>query len=83
MRKLLLSLVASAAMGGALMMPTSAGAAVGSLPAVAPAITDSNLVEDVQWRRRCWHRGYSRTVCRYWGGGGHGWRRSRWRGRRW
>jgi hypothetical protein len=77
MRKLLLSLVASAAMAGA-FIPSSASAAVGSLPAVQPAIIDSAMVEDVQYRR-CWHRGYSRWFCRYGGGYRHGWRRSRWR----
>jgi len=84
MRKLLLSLAGAAAMAGALMMPTGANAAAGSLPGIAPAIVDTNMVEDVQWRR-CRHRGYSsRYVCRYGGGGwGHGWRRSRWGGRGW
>ena len=80
MRKLLLSMAAAVAVAGALMMPTSASAAPVSPPGFQPAIIDSTMVQDVQWR--CWHGGYSRRFCRGYGGyggyGGHGWRRSHW-----
>lgn len=76
MRKLMLSLVAAAAMAGTLMTPSSASAAVGSLPAIQPAIIDTSITEDVQWRR-CWHRPYSRVWCRYGGGHRYGWSRGR------
>ena len=76
MRKVLLSLVATVAIGVGFTM-TNANAAPVSPSAMQPSIIDTGLTEDVQWRR-CWHRWRtSRTVCRYYG---HHWRWSR---RRW
>jgi hypothetical protein len=76
MRKVLLSLAAAAVMGGAAFTMTSANAAPVSPSALQASITDTNLTEDAQWRRRrCWHRPYSsrvRCVVR-----GHYWRWSR------
>jgi hypothetical protein len=81
MRKVLLSLVATVAIGAGFTI-TSTNAAPVSPSALQPSITDTGLTEDVQWRR-CWHRWRSsRVVCRYWRGGyrwrgGHHWRWSR------
>jgi hypothetical protein len=76
MRKVLLSLVAAAAMGGAAFTMTSVNAAPMSPSALQESIIDTNLTEEVQ-RRRCWHRWRtSRVACRYWRGG-HYWRSSR------
>jgi hypothetical protein len=68
MRKVLLSLIAAVALSAGFTM-TGAKAAVPVAPsALVPSITDNNLTEDVQWRRRCWHRWQtSRVVCRSWG----------------
>jgi hypothetical protein len=74
MRKVLLSLVAAVAMGAGFTM-TNANAAPVSPSALQPSIIDTDLTENVQWRR-CWHRWRtSYRVCRYYGG--HGWRWSR------
>ena len=79
MRKVLLSLVAAAALSAAAFTMTSANAAPVSPSAIQPSIADTDMTDTVQWRR-CWHRWRSSyRVCRYWGGG-HYWRWSR---RRW
>jgi hypothetical protein len=80
MRKVLLSAAAALAIGGGFSM-TSASAAPVTPSALQPSIIDTDLTEDVQWRRRCRHHWRSsRVVC--WRGwrGGHHWRWSRrWR----
>jgi hypothetical protein len=71
----LLSLVAAAAVGGAVFTMTSVNAAPVLPSALQPSITDVNLTEDVQ-RRRCWrHWRSGRLVCNY--VRGHYWRWSR------
>jgi len=77
MRKVLLSLVAAAAMSAAAFTMTNANAAPVSPSALQPSIADSNLTDNVQWRR-CWHRWRtSRTWCRWHGRHHHYWRWSR------
>lgn len=79
MRKVLLSLAAAVAIG-ACFTTTNANAAPLSPSAIQPSIIETDLTEDVQWRRRrCWHRPYSSRV-RCWVGPRpyHYWRRSRW-----
>lgn len=77
MRKILLSVGVAAAMGAAALTMTNANAAPVSPTALAPSIEDTNLTENVQWRR-CWHRWRSSyRVCRWHGRPYHNWRRSR------
>jgi hypothetical protein len=77
MRKVLLSLVAAAAIGAGFTMISTANAAPVTPSAMLPSIAEGNLTEDVQWRRRrCWHTGYYSRVRCVWRGG-HGWRWSR------
>lgn len=76
MRKVLLSLVAATALAGAALTMTNANAAPVSPSALQPSIADTDLTDNVQWRR-CWHRWRtSRVWCRWYG---HRWRWSRWR----
>lgn len=79
MSKVLLSLAAAMAMGVGFTM-TSANAAPVSPSAIQPSIIETDLTEDVQWRRRrCWHRPYTSRVRCWWAGPRyHYWRRSRW-----
>ena len=88
MRKLVLSLVASAAIAGA-CLPSSANAAAGSLPAIQPIISDSIMLDQVQHWRRGSRGGHWRWGSRGGGhwrygsrGGGH-WRYGSRGGRRW
>ncbi|MBX9774958.1 MAG: hypothetical protein K2Y71_11175 [Xanthobacteraceae bacterium] len=80
MRKVLLSLVAAAAIGASFTMMPTANAAPVSPSALAPALVDSNIVEDVRWVRRCRHNWRNSRV-RCWTvwrpGRGHYWRWSR------
>jgi hypothetical protein len=76
MRKVLFSLVAAAAIGAGFTV-TNANAAPVAPSAVAPAIADSNLAQDVRWVRRCWVNRWGHTRCRTFWRGGHDWRWSR------
>ena len=80
MRKVLLSLVAAAAIGAGFTM-TGANAAPVTPSALQPALADSSNVEDVRWVRRCGHNWRnSRVRCWTVWRPGHGWRWSRrWR----
>lgn len=74
MRKVLLSLMAAAAIGVG-FTATSVNAAPIAPSAIEPSVIDTSMTESVQWRR-CWHRTYtSYRWCRYYG---HRWRYSRW-----
>jgi hypothetical protein len=81
MRKVLLSLVAAAAMSSTGL--TSANAAPVSPAALQIAINDTAMIEDVRWVRSCrhnWRNSRVRCVQVWRPGRGHYWRSSRrWR----
>lgn len=77
MRKVLLSLVAAAAMSAGFTV-TNVHAAPVSPSAIQPALADSNIAEDVRWVRRCGHN-WRNSRARCWNvwRPGHYWRWSR------
>jgi hypothetical protein len=62
MRAILLAMLTAGTIGLIGTSETFAAPASGSV--LGAAATTESLVQLSRWRVRCWHRGYSRRVCR-------------------